>query len=103
GSLSSAWSAGLLAPRALLLAALRAAGVPHACSGQGVGPLGGGTDRALAAGLLGGAVAVACRDESSATLARSLPVVDPGAVQVTGDDALGLALPDAGTGRRPLL
>lgn len=93
GSLSSAWSAGLIAPRALLTAALRHAGVVYACSGQGVGPLLGEADRRLAGALLAGAVVTSCRDEPSAVLARSLPGVDPRQVTATGDDALGLAAP----------
>ncbi|WCO68429.1 polysaccharide pyruvyl transferase family protein [Iamia majanohamensis] len=104
GSLVSEWSHGLVAPRALLAAALRRAAVPYALSGQGIGPLDDAADRSLVAGLLAGAVAVACRDADSATLARALPGVDPTRVVVTGDDALGLA-PEGGDGpdRRPSL
>jgi len=103
GSLSSSWSEGLIGPRAVLAAALRTAGVPYACSGQGIGPLDPGDDRALAAGLLAGAAAVATRDEASAALARSLPGVDPTRVAATGDDALGLAAPDLDRPDRPTL
>lgn len=90
GTLASEWSTGLIGPRALLAAALRRADVPHALSGQGLGPLDTAADRSLVGGLVGGAVAVGCRDASSATLARALPGVDPAKVTVTGDDALGL-------------
>lgn len=107
GSLQSLWSDGLIAPRAVLGAALRRAGVRYACSGQGIGPLDGPADGALVGGLLAGAVAVACRDEASADIARAIVGVDPATVVVTGDDALGLAPDPArprGSGRnRPVL
>lgn len=93
GSLVSEWSEGLVGPRALLAAALRGAEVPYALSGQGIGPLDDDGDRDLVAGLLSGAVAVACRDVGSAELAVSLDGVDPTRVVATGDDALGLAPP----------
>ncbi len=91
GSLMSEWSYGLIAPRALLGAALLHARGPYALSGQGVGPLDAGSDRSLVAGLLAGAAAVACRDEESAALARTLDGVETTRIEVTGDDALGLA------------
>lgn len=104
GSLQSLWSDGLIAPRAVLGAALRRAGVRYACSGQGIGPLDGPADRALVGGLLAGAVAVACRDEASAEIARALAGVDPATVVVTGDDALGLEPGPLGSGRdRPVV
>lgn len=90
GSLAEDFAPGLIAPRALLGAALRTRRVPWLLSGQGVGPLRDGGPRALTARLLAGAVAVSCRDATSAEVARSLPGVDPTRVSVTGDDALGL-------------
>lgn len=90
GSLASTWSGGLIGPRAVLASALRTAGVPYACSGQGVGPLTDATDRTLVGSLLAGALAVACRDEASAALVASLEGIDTGRLAVTGDDALGL-------------
>jgi len=101
GTLASTWSDGLIAPRAVLGAALRASGVPYACSGQGVGPLDTRADRALVGGLFGGAVAVSCRDGASAALARALLGAEPASIEVTGDDALGLKPSDraAATGR----
>ncbi|MGI8939021.1 MAG: polysaccharide pyruvyl transferase family protein, partial [Iamia sp.] len=103
GSLASGWSAGLVGPRAVLGAALRTAEVPYALSGQGIGPLDDPEDESLVAGLLAGAAAVACRDESSAALARTLRGVDPAQAVVTGDDALGLVGAVRTAGRRPYL
>lgn len=90
GSLASVFSEGLIAPRAVLAGALRAARVPHALSGQGIGPLSSDGDRALVAELLAGAEAVGTRDRLSATIARTM-LTDPARVTVTGDEALGLA------------
>lgn len=93
--LSSRWAEGTIVPRALVAAALRTAGVPVACSGQGYVIDDDGRD--LMDAFLGGAVAIGTRDEASAAFARSLPSVDPAVVTVTGDDALGLApTPDPG-------
>jgi hypothetical protein len=87
--LSSHWVDGTIAPRALLAAALRAAGVPYACSGQGYA-VSGDEAVALVDRFVGGAEVVGCRDQESAEFAASLPSVDPARVAVTGDDALGL-------------
>ncbi|HEX7133354.1 MAG TPA: glycosyltransferase [Iamia sp.] len=101
--LSSRWAEGTIVPRALVAAALRTAGVPVACSGQGYVIEDQGRD--LMDAFLTGAVALGARDETSAAFAAGLPGVDPQVVMVTGDDALGLApaaLPTGTTGRPTL-
>ncbi len=95
--LSSRWAEGTIVPRALLAAALRHARVPFAGSGQGYVMDDDGLD--LLDAFVGGAVALGCRDATSATVARGLPGVDPDVVSITGDDALGL--PAAGAAGAP--
>lgn len=89
GTLTSLWEDTLVAPRSLLAAALRHAGVPYSLSGQGIGPLGErGTN--LVRLLIAGATRCSVRDAPSAAV---IPGSGP---QVTGDDALLLAAADEG-------
>jgi len=87
GSLTSLWGDTLVAPRAVLAAALAHAGVPYVMSGQGLGPLD-AADADLVSTMVGRAARVGVRDDASAALSGGPPV------EVTGDDAL--LLPSAG-------
>jgi polysaccharide pyruvyl transferase WcaK-like protein len=99
GNLNIYWPE-LIARRAAIAAGACAAGVPYILSGQGVGPISAGIIP-MVSFLVGGASAVATRDSHSLQLL--LQIVGHGPpMQMVGDDALGLRVPDTETTRAGL-
>ena len=91
GNLNIYWP-GLIARRAAIAAAARSVGVPYVLSGQGVGPISQEIIPLLSF-LVGGATAVATRDQLSLEMLRQIAPLGP-RLSMIGDDALGLHCED---------
>ena len=92
GNLNHIWFETLTCWRAILVASLRAYGLPVVFSGQGIGPIEDDREQAVIAYLVDSSSSFGLREPTSLDVMRKLGFrVEP--VEVVGDDAIGLAPP----------
>ena len=101
GNLNHIWFETLTCWRAILVAGLRAYGLPVVFSGQGIGPIEDDREQAVIAYLVDASSSFGLREPTSLDVMRKLGF-RLGPVEVVGDDALGLAPPPDETVDRAL-